>query len=524
MNTRNSLILSSLLFLFSVLLSPKWLFPLAAWIVPILFIRLIRSHQLWQAILLVYIPSSLGGIIANYGVVPYPVPVFLGILLVGGLIGLIPLLLDRWMSGRLPALLATLLYPCAAVLLDYWTASGPQGVWGNLANTQYDFLPFLQLTSVTGVWGIGFLLYWTGPMVNLIYDRWQAQTSLFPATLYAGILFFVIGGGSLRLWMAPEAERTIRVAGLSVNNLFIAQRMYEAAEGKPLLLPERINQTDPVVAEINSVYPVFFAESSAPRFEPVLQAYEKTLHDLIQQSQTAVEQGAKIIVWSEGSVQCLKGMEQTFIEQGQQFAARNQVYLFFPMAVFMPDKFDSGQPYLENKVLTIDPEGAILNTYYKNVPVPDLEPSVPGDGQLHVFDTPYGKISPAICYDADFPSMLRQLSQLETELLVLPSGDWDAIDPIHGRMALIRGIENGCAVLRPVNQARTLASDAYGRVLASDDFFADEDHLLIVDLPIQSISTFYGRFGDWLVGVNACLLMILMGMWGWKTYLLKKRK
>ncbi|MEM7371893.1 MAG: nitrilase-related carbon-nitrogen hydrolase [Bacteroidota bacterium] len=515
MKVRQSLILSSLLFLASVLLSPKWLVPLAAWVVPILLIRLFRTHTLWKAILLVYIPTSLGGIIANYGVVPYPLPIFLGILLLGGLFGLIPLLLDRWLHSRLPDLLATLVYPAAVVLLDYWTASGPQGVWGNVANTQYGFLPLMQLASVTGIWGIGFLIYWAGPMVNLLDERWRQKASLRPAMLYGGLLLLVIAGGGIRMLTAPQADKNIKVAGLSVNNLFILQRMYEAEKGEPIMIPSRISQSDPALAELSSVYPAFFAESSAPRFTPVLQAYEESLENLFQQSLRAVDEGAEVIVWSEGSVTCLKFMEQDFIAMGQQFAAEHQVYLFFPMAVFLPDQFDTGQPYLENKVLSIDPQGTILHTYYKNVPVPDLEPSVPGDGKLAVFATPHGKISPAICYDADFPAMMRQLSELDSELLVLPSGDWDAIDPIHGRMALIRGIENGCAVLRPVNQARTLASDAYGRVLALDDFFADEDHLLIVDLPIQSVSTLYGRFGDWFVWVCGMILIVCCGLWIW---------
>ena len=513
MKARQSLILVILIFIASLFLSPKWLFPLAAWILPIVAIRLFRANKFWQAILLVYLPTTLGGIFANYGVVPYPFAVFLGIMLLGNLFGLIPLIADRWLFEKLPAILATFVYPSAAVLLDFWIASGPQGVWSNIANTQYGFLPLMQLSAFTGIWGIGFLIYWTGPLANLVYKHWRRKQSLRPLMLYGGVMLLMLVGGTIRLLTAPKADKSVKVAGISVDNLFILERMYEVEKGKPIQLPERISQSDPILAEVSSVYPAFLADANATRFEPVIQAYEESLEHLFQQSRKAVAEGAKIIVWSEGSVSCIKSIEQDFITRGRQFAADHGVYLFFPMGVILPDKFDTGQPYLENKILTIDPQGQVLNTYFKNVPVPDLEPSVPGDGKLHVFETAYGNISPAICYDADFPAMMRQLSSLNTELLVLPSGDWDAIDPIHGRMALIRGIENGCAVLRPVNQARTLASDAYGRVLASDDFFDDEDHLLITELPIQAVSTIYGRFGDWFVVFCGCLLLFLFGVW-----------
>ncbi|MEM6799761.1 MAG: hypothetical protein AAF696_00065 [Bacteroidota bacterium] len=155
-----------LTFLSSLLLSPKFLFPPAAWILPVFTIYLFRKANIWQSFLWVYLPLTSGAIIANYGVVPYPLPIFLSIMLIGNIIGLIPLFLDKILHKALPDFLASLIFPTAAVLLDYWTASGPQGVWGNVVNTQYGFLPLLQLSAYTGIWGIGFLIYWTGPVVN----------------------------------------------------------------------------------------------------------------------------------------------------------------------------------------------------------------------------------------------------------------------------------------------------------------------------------------------------------------------
>ncbi|MEM6799760.1 MAG: nitrilase-related carbon-nitrogen hydrolase [Bacteroidota bacterium] len=328
--------------------------------------------------------------------------------------------------------------------------------------------------------------------------------------IYAAIFILVVLGGMLRLATSPKAEKYLKIAGISIDNLFLFEQMYEAEKGVDIQLPERISQSDPILQELTSVYPVFFAQPKADRFAPVLEGYEENLTHMLAESKKAIAKGAKVIVWSEASIQCLKFMEQTFVERAQTFAAEHEIYLFFAIVVFHPEKFESGEAYLENKLLSIDPEGQILYSYFKNVPVPEIEPSIPGDGKIPVFHTPYGKISTAICYDADFPSMLRQLSELETELLVLPSGDWDAIDPIHGRMALIRGIENGCSILRPVNQARSLAADAYGRVLASDNFFEDKDHTLLLDIPVQHIRTFYGRFGDWFVAVCGGMLSLLL--------------
>ena len=510
MKVSRTLILMLLVFLSSLLLSPKFLFPPAAWILPILSIYLFRRAKIWQTLVWVYLPITLGAIIANYEVVPYPVPVLLSIMLIGNLLGLIPLMLDRLFHKGLPPILASLIFPTAAVILDYWAATGPQGVWGNVVNTQFGFLPLLQLSAFTGIWGIGFLIYWMAPVVNhWIDNRGHSQSLRLPIT-YASVLVLVLLGGGLRLTTSPPAEKNLKIAGISIDNLHLFENMYEAAKGVEIQLPKRVNQSNPILREINSVYPVFFAQPKADRFAPVLEGYESSLQHMFHKSEQAIAEGAKAVVWSEASVQCLAFMEEAFVERAQSFAAEHEIYLFFPMAVFHPEKFDTGEPFMENKVLSIDPNGQILYSYYKNVPVPEIEPSVPGDGKIPVFETPYGKISTAICYDADFPGMLRQLSKNETELLVLPASDWYAIDPIHGRMALIRAIENGCSILRPVNQARTLAADAYGRVLASDDFFEDEDHMLMLDIPVQHISTFYGRFGDWFVVLCAGLLFMLL--------------
>src|SRR5438876_6513589 len=56
--------------------------------------------------------------------------------------------------------LATLAFPVYWVTCEYLNAiASPHSTWGNLAYTQMNFLPVIQVASVTGLWGISFIVF-----------------------------------------------------------------------------------------------------------------------------------------------------------------------------------------------------------------------------------------------------------------------------------------------------------------------------------------------------------------------------
>ena len=151
-----------------------------------------------------------------------------------------------------------------------------------------------------------------------------------------------------------------------------------------------------------------------------------------------------------------------------------------------------------NKTITLAPDGDIANVYLKSNPIPFAEQEYGSDDIIPVIDSPYGRLSPVICYDADFPEFLKQTDKIGTDILIVPSGDWKAIDPYHAYMSSLRGIENGVSVVRPVSRATSIATDPYGNLLGSSDFFRSSDKTLMVNVPMQGISTIYNRIGDLL--------------------------
>ena len=180
------------------------------------------------------------------------------------------------------------------------------------------------------------------------------------------------------------------------------------------------------------------------------------------------------------------------------------------MGTIYPEKMKNNDPFIGNKILTIDPSGKILDIYYKNVPVENADPSIPGDGKIDVIETPFGNYSPVICYDADFPVMMRQVGKNNTDVIMVATGDWYSISPYHSKIGIVRSIENGVSMLKTVSYGLSVAADAYGNILAKDDFFEDDHHIMISEIPIYRTSTFYSRFGDFLIYISYFYIISLL--------------
>jgi len=105
-------------------------------------------------------------------------------------------------------------------------------------------------------------------------------------------------------------------------------------------------------------------------------------------------------------------------------------------------------------------------------------------------------VAAAICFDMDFPDLIRRAGLQRADLILAPSSDWREIDPVHTRMALFRGIENGCSVVRQTNKGLSAAADWQGRVLARGDFFQARRHVMVAQVPTRGTSTIYSKVRD----------------------------
>ncbi|WP_405856064.1 hypothetical protein OG407_07040 [Streptomyces sp. NBC_01515] len=117
----------------------------------------------------------------------------------------LPFLADRLLVGRLRPGVAALAFPAGVAAAEFLiTVVSPFGTaYGSLAVTQYGDLPLLQVVSVTGPWGIGFLIAYFASTVNRLWERPTWRSGL----VYLAVLLTVVLAGGARLALAPATAR-----------------------------------------------------------------------------------------------------------------------------------------------------------------------------------------------------------------------------------------------------------------------------------------------------------------------------
>jgi apolipoprotein N-acyltransferase len=413
------LALGILLFAFS---NFRWTIPLAAWLYPVFLLRFVRTQPLLRGMLLLLLAGVLVSVIVLQGVIPYQ-GVFYYLTVFGtAVVGFLPpYLLDRVLARRLGGLLGTLMFPLTVTIVSYLFASGPLGTFGNLVYSQYGNLPLLQLMSVTGIWGIILLMSWLASLVNWAWER----SFVWPriqggAMLYGGLLALVLLFGGARLALFPTQGSTVRVAGISPSSALLAAANKQVSQNMEAIMSG--------------------TETQAQR-ELIRQAYTPVNDELFSRSEQEARAGAKIILWPECGATVLQEDEATLLARASELARTTGTYLDLGMCVTLQHPVPSRLVF--DETLLIDPKGLVVWHYQKAHPVPGADPFPPGDGKVPMVQTPYGRLSNVICFDADFPGTIHQAGQAGADVLLVPGNDWREIDPLHTQMATFRAIENG---------------------------------------------------------------------------------
>jgi apolipoprotein N-acyltransferase len=144
--------------------------------------------------------------------------------------------------------------------------------------------------------------------------------------------------------------------------------------------------------------------------------------------------------------------------------------------------------------------------------VPGTRPGLIGRGRAMV-----------VCKDMDFPRTLSADAvaagaQGGIRIMAVPAGDFIGSGWgrgwgdgwIHARMAVMRGVENGFAVVRSAFKGLQTASDARGHVLARTSTVAPGMVVTVASVPPGPGPTLYTRIGDvfsWLCVATALALM-----------------
>jgi apolipoprotein N-acyltransferase len=451
----------------------RWSAPAAAWIAPVFLLRFFRTTKRWYSALLclpfLYAAAALNMLgawdlpLTAQLVLPAIVPVPL----------IAVLYVDRWLSRRLAGVMATLVFPSVYVGVDYALGFTPLGTLFSLASTQFSAVTIVQTASITGIWGISFLITWFAALVNAAWENDFALSRLRTSlAAFAAVAALVIGFGSWRIASQGGNSETVRVAGVTVEHPRDYWEFLDRGTPKATVEPYR--------AEL-------------------LELEDR----LFEQSRRAVRAGAEIVMWAEGNCVVPEDSLSRFIQRAGAFAEEHGVYL---AAGVLELRFGSNLNF--NRVLMFAPDGSLAFDYQKTKSWLPVE----ADGRIRSVDTPYGTVAAAICFDMDFPAFIRQAARNGTDIMLVPGYDSQRISPFHTEVALLRGIEGGFAVVRQANEGTSMASDAEGTVLARQDYFRTSDRIMFADVPVEGVPTLYARLGDWFAWMCIALFAFLVVM------------
>jgi apolipoprotein N-acyltransferase len=468
------LLLGALFFICGV----RWAVPFAVWLSPIFMLRFIRTQKPLWGLITALIVFIIGNSIASYGMMPGMPLVVTGITaIIAGIFIILPFVADRLISPRCRGLIATLVYPLARVTLAYLYELARGGSFGLLSYTQYGNMPLIQIVSITGIWGIGFLITWLATVVNFVWEQEFAWLKIRKVVgVYAGIISVVLLFGGARLALFPPEEKTVRVASITTPGI--------KAQFMDLVKLHKV---------------------------PLLKDTVSTLDTLTLQAACS---GAKIVFWQEDAAIVTKSDETAFITHGRELARKEKIYLMLGMTVLLgpPQKEHPEKKIAENKIVLINPVGEVAWEYLKHHLVPGIETPyyVSGRGEIPTLITPYGKIAAVICYDLDFPLFVNQLRS-EIDVLLVPSFDWKEITPEHTHMGTFRALEHGFSLIRCTGEGLSIAVDPYGRTVAALTYFNTDDHVMISDVPMKGVTTIYSRIGDlfaWLCSAGFAIIVV----------------
>jgi apolipoprotein N-acyltransferase len=457
--SRGWILLAAGIFLTS-LTGLRWAAPPFAWISPIPFLIYARRDRtlgktlgLVGSIVIAYTLSTAK--IATPPISPFMVPMFS---LPIGLVLSFCILVSDGIRRRAGEAWGAAVFAALVALTDWvWLTFTPFGDMMTMGGTLYADLVFCQFASIVGLPGMGLVLafFQASAASMLAAPGARVSRTLLAASL--AVCGAIFAFGAIRLDTRGAGNGTVRVAA-------IATTVGPGAEGMPQ------------------------AEILAANDE-----------DLFAKTERAAVLGAKLVAWNECATIVEPAQESAFVERGRALASRLGIDLVLAYGAY-PER-DS---LIDNKFVFLTSEGKVAQVYRKHHPVPG-EPSIAGTEPIEAVDRPYGRVAGAICYDYDFPALAARQGRLGTGIAVLPSSDWEGVDPSHGLVNRLRGIENGFSLLRPARWAASAVFDPKGSTRGWMSAPESAQGILVADIPTGRIDTPYLVLGDWPVLVLSIL-------------------
>ncbi|MDF1795057.1 MAG: hypothetical protein P1U63_00830 [Coxiellaceae bacterium] len=445
------------------------------WMLPLpimLYSQVVEIRSTIFVSLISYILGCTAVIFHRYLLSVYPVPFALIPSLLHGMIFTVAIVLFRISLDRIPIWLQALVFPA------FWT--GYQMIWSYTdytyfihfgVGTQAYYLPLLQLTSLTGIWGVSFVLgLFSSCIATAIYHIKKPLKAIIPLATGAIIIGATLSFGYYRL-AHPAQTRHIRVA-LAAHN---PPHMHQIGFPTKTQMAMRIQRYPKLLKQMANSNPLFMLTP-----EIWLQLNDSdTLSTLHTIKQIAKQTTTNII----SAVKLL----------GDQQPKVNAAWL-------------------------INQQGKLIGQYNKIHLIPEIESNLIAGDKMHTYTLNGVKFGVAIGDDPLFEQPIHNYGALKGQIVFIASAD-NGIQRTGRELrqiAIMHAVGNGLALARSSTFGELTLADAYGRIIANMPTTHDATSIITADVPLGFGNTFHTRHGNWFAWVCLALSTLILLMLGWQ--------
>jgi len=361
--------------------------------------------------------------------------------------------------------------------------------WASLGYSQYKFLHIIQISDITGVYGVSFLIV----AVN--------------AALFS--LFLLRKESVLR-------NRTRIISISSVVFLFALSLCYGYYR-----LSRDYNSTDRGVK-------IAVAQGNIPQNLKWDSSFKRRTVDIYKRlTNEAAGHNPDLVIWPETAAPFFFQEDSRYRDEILDIASAGHTYLLFGNPAY--EITDNNVQSMLNSAYLISPDRETLARYDKIHLVPFgeyvplskilffIEKITAGTGDFTpgrdyvVMELPQGKFGVVICYEVIFPGLVRKFVLNGAEFMATITNDaWfgkTSAPYQHFTMAVFRSVENRIYFARSANTGISGFISPKGEILQASPIF--EESLLIRNIFPSDTKTFYTKHGD-MFAYGAILITCIM--------------
>lgn len=374
--------------------------------------------------------------------------------------------------------------------IEWFKSRGVLGFcWGSLGFTQYKFPALLQLASITGVYGISFVIVFVNNLIAqtlIAIGKYGEETGFrpwkqLPAPEGFRGVFQIIS----ELVKTSGENPALRYSWIALI-LFFPAILILGRISVPMEL--KYGDYDNISDKSFKVGVVQPNMAQDIKWKP--ENYLPTLQTLREGTKSLADNGAQMVIWPETAIPHRYPLGTSDIRNYITGMAKdNNIYLI--TGLMDRNKLDQQLRY--NTAVLIDPDGKIAGKYNKIhlVPLGEYFPFPKkyrkklkifdriGDythgKEVKIFDTKFGKFSILICFESMFPDLARTGVKNGAEFLVIITNDaWfmrGNAAKTHFIMAAFRAVENRVWVIQSANTGESGIIDPWGKMLSETEIY-----------------------------------------------------